>query len=453
MQVRAKAEQNGTRTFWIDAGMKPDSNLTNLLAAAIQGGSGQSESGREICGWNGFCGFVVKQQQPLLFIIDEFDRLGMKLKEEEQGALRAFCQGNPHLALLFVTRWQPTQVVEEFPAEMSRITGICAHHSVSGLKKRSIRQLVKRVYDDLHLKGDPEEWVEGIWKRVGGYSVAVMALVRYLAAAATEDGVTQPLLVDDILEGTRLNVAALLDSYWWDLTPRSRMTLLGHERAVEEYDSELECDGLIDQGKVALPAFLCERGRQLGLSRSRNTDHPGLSYAMERLHDIHSLMANVDDALRLRREVSAFELTSEVLHYARAFRDFGTRQGCENFFNHIYKVVYEGVGRRSEKGRSWRFPTPLGEFYGTSQVVADVSDLRNFFDHNCATPRDTERRNSDFVEASAIFERRCGVCEPVRIEEWSSLCASVLDDLVDLLKEIFEKVRALPSVSTGPPIG
>lgn len=429
-QLMTKAGEAGAITSRVDAlTLGGQASFRDVLDRAIAN-LGDGPRASEGTPWQRFERIVRRGRRPLLFVFDEFDRIGCRLTEEEQGSLRALKQDCPSLACVFISRADPARLVEEYPAEMSRLTGVCTPIRLRPFKRSAVVDLAGVVRADLGLPNDDLEWATEVWKRVGGYPVLVMGLLHQLAIGVTHGGAGTDFV--ELLEDARAALLADLSSFWWDLPARTRMAIAGR---VTQTANDWRAAGLWDRDEPIVPAFLADVGSQLGVTRHRAGQDSTGEPVIGRIELLHELIAQVNDSVKLFGAAQPFVLTTELLRYSSAVRGGDSRDGAHRFVDYMHKLVYEGARERAGDKR-WRFPAELESLYKASPVIGDISNLRNFFRHDQNRPSDAGTGNEAFVEAAAIFRRLCGTENPRSAEHWRRLRDSILEGACALLDEL-----------------
>ena len=153
-------------------------------------------------------------------------------------------------------------------------------------------------------------------------------------------------------------------------------------------------------------------------------------------------MGEINERLAHRRESAGFTVGNtnlKIFNFAREPTDVHFRDQI----SYLYQVFWEGARRHGQ----YRLPGALGEKYKGARVVKEISDLRNYFEHNHDQDRDDETPNSAHVEAGEIFLRRCSATEPVTDDQRMMVLQSIYKELLELLQDIYDCLDQSPPTS------
>lgn len=442
-KLERDATEQGTLAVWCDMSDCEPTQFDDVLERAVT----QAEKGLQIS-FSGSRGrerfdqlLESRVTQPLMIIFDEFDRVAPCLALEEQKFLRKRSEAQLLLSYVFVTRARPGELVEEVSVVVSRLLGVCPPHLVRPLSLSAIRELARRAFSELGISVESARLGEEIWQRVGGLSVACMRLIHALASYAVTENLTELLSEEfpSLLEREKAAMQTDLVYYWWDLHPRTRLAFLTSSELPS--DSALvrsaNDDGFVFRNQLMRPTWLLDLGTYLGA----NPPSPPLvgNEIEQRVERIHSLIFSVNEGLKLNGHHQAFEITNEALRWNRLRRVVDTEEKLGDAIDYLYKLFYESVGIGAGGGgvqRRLRLPSELGAIYRNSQVVADLSALRNHYRHDKNKADDTQKLNYGYRNIGEIFERYAGIKAPSTTAHFRGLLNRMVDDACSVLEKM-----------------
>ena len=220
---------------------------------------------------------------------DEFDRIAANIQTDEQAFLRRITDHCEHFGYLFITRAEPSVLVEQVPDEMSRLLGVCTVVRMGALERGDVTELMTRVAKALDSL-EASECAEPIWSLVGGHSIAVMALATAVAVQLAQGGWRNGLF-EEVQELHKKEIVDMLGSLWRDLAPVVRQALIEGDPASLSDGARgmLRSDGYFSRTDGLIrPAWLLMVGEALGIAPSSvGIDDQPISQ-VERLHALIS---------------------------------------------------------------------------------------------------------------------------------------------------------------------
>jgi hypothetical protein len=390
-------------------------------------------------------------RQPVLLIFDEFDRMAMQMRLDEQAFLRKLSHNHYSFTYVFITRSDPVRIIEDVE-EHSRLTGVCRQKCVPPLSRRAVKKLCRLAFKDLDVEL-PNYLADMIWERVGGISVAVTHLVcQVVCEYLYEDVPPEKHDIEHVFKSEKRALRPDLEGYWWDLHPHVRMVLLGEtsKESSQAIEDKLYGAGLIDRRRrdVIRPQWLIDLGNELGVT-SMGEGVEVQNVRLKRVKRLHSLMASINETLKLKTGREPFEQTTETLKWFPLSRESCSDSEFVAAVNHLYKVFFEGASKGSGDDRKFRFPDTLDEFYegsrSNSNIVGHISWVRNHFDHDKNSPADHFKPNKNYKTIGELFEEYCGCASPRTELERLKLRDELVRRLADHLQRVDNKVRELDS--------
>jgi len=438
-ELERRAITKGTSTYWIDA-----INITTfekLIKVTLDVANFHINTEKSLS--ENFEDFsLLSYKRPILLIYDEFDRVGMSLRTEQQGLLRKLSQINRMFSYIFITHKSPELLIEEVPDINSRILGICNQKHIYPLLERDIRELFDLVCEDLKYT-DTQSCALHIWEKVGGYSVAVMTMMRSIASAIVCRKTLDDDDLDEIYCCVRSEISGDLSSYWWDLNNKSRFFILNNSCEAWAFQdgnaNYLLRDGIVYRKRIHTPTWLSETGCRLGLTKKGILSDEGDSF-YSKITNVHSLISQINDTARLKGLLAPFD-TGESLKYFWLLREPCNELNFKAAIEHLYMVFYEGTSKLSSRERIYRFPDEIASTYKGAKVIGDISDIRNFFLHKHANEKDIAVVNLPYKEAGTIFFRYCGEAAPYEVAMWKLIKERIIDEIIVLLEEISQKLK------------
>lgn len=437
-RLKAQGEAEGSRVIWADASdIKPHS-FEELLERVCDRADGLAQCAGESVQSRFERLARSAEKSPTVVVLDEFDRLAIELGTEEQGFLRRLAQENGCFSYVFLTRLDPTRLVEEVADHKSRLLGICQHERLGPLDERAARDLFRRVAKDLKEESLAEHFSLA-WQRVGGAPICVMTLVQQLACSACEEPVNEDYACE-LIEQKRAEVGMHLGSLWRDLEPRVRALLLerceGEPLPEADHQAALE-SGFLSRGRLTIPTWLVERGKALGgvvLAPEPSSGGGGHSKAFDSAERLNSLVYRINASLLRAGAERGFETTDEARRWYFLVRTGGGEQALRDVVDHLSKVLYEAA--RYPDGKRWRLPEELVEAYKKTFGYNAIVALRNFYDHDPHSGADQGRPSKRFQNAGEIYTRYCGKHSPVDDGDWLRIRDGLVGDVVRALEEL-----------------
>lgn len=378
------------------------------------------------------------KSRPVLIVIDEFDKVALNMGEVNQAFFRRLDSEFNEFSFMFISYQSPTNIVEEVEIN-SRLLGVCDIHKIKAFNRVEVKSLFKKVKTDLGIN-EFGNYAENVFSCIGGLPVTVIAACKELAIARYHRGELTDNDIKDILESSKKSFEHELRSYWSYLNPFTRSVLLGKSEP-SEYKSFLKEDGLFVNGVGAIkPSFLIEVGEKTNsiVSQENNKNSPGAIY--QTTINIFRLVSEINQSLHLRKFANGFKIDNISIQMYQLCQHPYSGEELKSSVSYLYQVFFEGA--RTDKGeKKYRLPSLFGDMYKKSKVIGDISNLRNFFDHNQTRSTDSDKPNKYYKKASEIFERRCGKVEPATEELRMKVRTSLLDDLLELLNTIYTEIQ------------
>jgi hypothetical protein len=445
--LAAQARERGSATVYVDASQVPAADFAALLERVLERSPYKlSPTGAETA-QKRFTALAARSaQQPILVVFDEFDHIAIHLGTDEQAFLRQLKEENPRFGYLFITRLSPALLVEEISQERSRLLGICNPERLSGLERREVHDLFKRISKDLG-RPELERWHELVWKVVGGYSTAVMILAHALAAEALHQSLDEER-GRELLEEKKREVQEHLTGLWRDLQPGTRALLLQNEapRPHEPNLIELKQDGFFETALGVLrPTWLIEVGERLGRIPPEPTSSTG-EKRMSRVERLHQFILGLNENVKRLGYPAVFAPTDEALRYFWLTRSVTSEEQLKSAVDHLYKVLCEGA-RSSSGTKEWRMPGVLLDIYRGSDGYEELITLRNFYSHDPNVRDAVDTPSSRYQNQGSVFRRHCGEENPRRPDQWNQIRDGLVNELMKVLTRMEEQSLQLPRVT------
>ena len=383
---------------------------------------------------------AASEKVPITIIFDEFDKVALNLKINDQAFLRRLATDYKRFCYVFISCLPPGNLVEEIPDIGSRILGICTQQRIMPLERRDIQELCKRVAEDLNQPKLKE--IDSLVRReVGGFPVAVMAIVKKLAIAGYHYNTIENEEIEDLVQTAYQELEVDLKSYWASLQPETRSVLIGKAEE-KQFERELKEDGFFNrfEGLIS-PNFLVRAGRENSHSTSDVSPIPGTN-DIEVVISLFKFIADINHSLKLRGLSDGFYIGSRSCEFYRLIRQTCNEDEFRDAIGYLYRTFYEGAKERAGQ-KKYRLPQPLDEFYRKKEIVGDISSLRNFLSHDKTRFSDSEEPNRYFKEIGDIYERHCGHRDPNTDLLRKAVQKSILLQLHDLLGELYDKIKNL----------
>ncbi|MFC1830510.1 ATP-binding protein [Thermodesulfobacteriota bacterium] len=441
-----KAENNGTTVIRVDAIDLTENHFENLLIRTLEKAKSFVTNNQKSIKENFEQLVKTSKDNPLLIIFDEMDKIAINLKIQDQAFLRRLDSDNERFCYCFISCLPPETIVEEVPEINSRLLGICEPHKIGPLMKGDVRLICKKVGSDLKIDYF-EEFHQEIWKKVGGFPIAVNSLIKSLAIFCYHNSAVNRDEVSDILESKyeelKIDFRSLLNS----LNTVSRLVLKG-EIPAKDNEHYLREDGYYSRiTGVIRPEFLVRVGKEETQNMVPPTQNIGTTPEMFNLiNNLVQLIPEINYRLKLKGYKDGFYLASETISHSQYCTETCSEGEFDNILSSLYKAFFEGAKDRkpTKTGEKlYRLPEPLASKYKNSDVIGTISNLRNFRLHECGQATDPEKPNKDFIEAGEIFRKYCG-CEVPHNDALRIVIRNrIIKELVELLQSLNEDILSL----------
>lgn len=345
---------------------------------------------------------VLKQNHVL--IVEEFDRLSIRLGREQQMRLRVLAHDAPRFGWLFTSRTPPSELCEKYD-EQSWLLGICTPYGLKFLEAIDVEDLVRDCWDALGWT-DADAVTKEIYTRVGGHPTAVMTLIRSLIEqrAALRPNRPLPDAADCLDERGRSATLPHLESLWTDLPRDLRRNLRDGNCTplVREWK-------MVDEDRKFAPGqWLLEVATDPARSDGQLPSE-GLFGAAESLLD--ALFACNDYASRLK-ERRMFEHGDRQFKMFELARPSNTEAELVAFINRLAQYVCEGSPEDPENRTTGTLRAACLAMRKEPGWRA-LSLTRNFHDHEPGMRRTEKERSAFYFNDVDICARYAG---KVRLE-------------------------------------
>lgn len=435
------AEDSGTAIVYVDAIDLADEGFIGALQRALQKSAPFSSFPK--CEVKGAFEALASSSRdhPITVIFDEFDKVALSMKMNEQAFLRRLATDYEQFSYVFISCLPPGSIIEEVTEINSRILGICNQQRIMPLDRRAIHELCRRVAEDLQQKQliEVHSLIRGF---AGGFPVAVVAVLKKLAVAVYHRGLLEYEEMEEIAQSVYGELEIDLRSYWSTLKPGTRTVLMDKtEKTI--FERELKEDGFKTREEgIIRPAFLLRAGNDCARRVPVAADSSLGSNDMETVNCLFKLISNINHSLKLRGACDGFYIGSHQLQFYRLTRQPCIEDEFRNCIDYLYKLFFEGA-RLAKDEKKYRLPPPLDEMYKKTKVIGDISNLRNFLFHDKTRHTDPEKPNKYFRQAGDIYQRHCGNREPATNSLRQEVKRSILAEMIDLLENVNKKVREL----------
>lgn len=385
-----------------------------------------------------------KDRAPLLFVIDECDRLAVQMSTDEQAFLRRLVETLDHLAFFFVSRIDPHRTVEHVVEARSRLLPITNIRYLGAMPQADVTTLFQKVARDLNFPLFAEAG-RAVWERVGGHPQCVTALAHELVARIEEPCVVENLR--EVIDDARETIDRQLQLLWPELRHRTRLGLLAKSSVGlgPQHEQDAIADGYFDKIPVrnyVRPTWLVAQGEKLGvmprahLARLNVSDG---SAALGLCHRMNDLLFEVNRTAKLRADGQPwFEATDEWLRFYVPSRAVEDQRSFSEVLEHLYKTLYKAA--RTESPSDWRIPADVRSCYVNSSGVVALSELRRLFSHNIDR-RGSAGDYSDDPQVAKHFFRLIGKNVLSQVTEWSTARDALLRELSEALETLLAVAR------------
>jgi nucleoside phosphorylase len=373
---------------------------------------------------------VSKQdRQPLLFIIDECDRVAVQMSTDEQAFLRRLVETVDRLSFFFVSRVDPNRIVEQVVEARSRLLPIATIRYLGALSQSDVAALFRSIARNLCCSLF-EDASHVVWERVGGHPLCVMALAHDLVARIEHLHGLEDLV--EAVEDARESIDPLLQLLWPELRHRTRISLLAKSPAElgKLHEQDAMADGYFgkmpSRGYIR-PTWLVAQGERLGVMPSAYPPQQHGTTAGEALglcQRIYDLLFEINRRAKMNHGGQPwFEATDEWLRFHVASRAVVDDRSFREVLEHLYKTLY--LAARTNSPSDWRIPADVRVCYTNSVGLISLSELRNLIQS-----RPDQHRH----EMATYFCRIIGKDVPTQPFEWSMVRDTLLRELSEALQ-------------------
>jgi hypothetical protein len=436
--VAHKAREAGKNVVYVSAEDLEPGDFNGLLRKIVLGDKG-STSGRnpEIIE-KAFLEMAAKSEaQPLLIIIDHFDRQAVNLDMQQQRLLRSTKETYGKLNYLFVTRRDPNRIIEDVVDEGSRLMGICRPIPVPTLSPGHVRDFCRKVAEPLGLVDSYREWSTEIVRAIGGNPEAVADALLSTVASVEDDTTSAGVVLEDA------SLRETLTSHWRGLPAACRTFLLGAGDADEEL-SAAKTEGYwnSNRNEAIRPTMLVAVGKSVGLQARDNVELGVLGLVFD-LHELINLVNLI--AKRSGSKKNIFSTGDELYRYHPLARRITSADELQPAVNHLTKLLYEGSRERvpGEKAteNEWRIPAGLArDDFKRADGMKMLIALRLYFDHSAYKESEEARREKEVGE---WFLRACGTAVPQQPSQFERIVPFLLGLLCDALQKLVDNLTNL----------
>jgi len=435
--VESKARAEGKNVVCISARNLAPRDFEGLLRKIVLGD--KSTGGNLETLEKGFHEMAVKSDtQPLLIIIDDFDRQAVDLDGVQQRLLRSTKETFGKLNYLFVTRRNPNRIIEDVADEGSRLMGICTPIPVPTLSLSDVRQFCRTVAEPLGLVDSYREWATEIIRVVGGNPQAVAdALLSTVATTDEETTSTSVVWEEDSLRAT-------LKSHWRGLPAACRTFLLGTGKEDEEL-SAARTEGYWNSNRkeAVRPTMLIEVGKAMGLQAQHSAEPVATPLSL--VSDLHQLIDLVNLIFkRSGSKKNIFSTGDEMYRYHPLARRISSEEELQPAVNHLTKLLYEGardrVPGKDATPDEWHIPAGVArDEFCRAEGMKMLLALRQYFDHGARKASDEAKRE---IDIGRWFQRACGVAVPQTATHFERIIPCLLTLLCDALRKLADNLAA-----------
>jgi hypothetical protein len=439
--VAQQARAEGKNVVYVSAEALAPGDFDGFLRKIVLGDKGSGRNPEVI--EKAFREMAEKSEsQPLLLIIDHFDRLAVDLDVQQQRLLRSTKETYAKLNYLFVTRRDPNRIIEDVVEEGSRLMGICRPIPVPVLAASDVRQLCRLVAEPLGLVDCYREWSTEIMRIVGGNPEAVADALLSTVAPCDDETTAAGVVFDDA------SLRETLTSHWRGLPAACRTFLVGAGDAEEEVSAaKMEGYWNSNRREAIRPTMLVAVGNSVGL-QARETVDPGL---LSLVSDLHALLDLVNLIFkRSGSKKNIFSTGDELYRYHPLARRITSQDELQPAINHLVKLLYEGardrVPGKEATPEDWRIPVGLArDDFRRADGMKMLIALRMYFDHSGYKESEEARRE---IEVGRWFQRACGVAAPQQPAHFERIVPFLLGLLCEALQRLADNLTSLNSHSS-----
>jgi hypothetical protein len=372
-----------------------------------------------------------KKNKVIVLILDEVDEIAINLEQEEQAFLRSTLQSNRFFGIVFVSRIRPSELLQDYSDESSRLLGVCEMIRVPMLSRGEVMAL-GIVAATLCGEQFPNSLFSWIYDRVAGLPVCVQALLREVLILAEELG---HLPADSELEaeGERFfeTVESDLQGLWKDLSLDIRGELLSSGSSLAgARRRELLALNLIEDDQPIRPIWLVELGMDSGLI-TQTTSCSGFIDLAGKLSD--SLRICNEIALRMGHH-NIFQTTQEAFRIFQLARPIKDERDLNERTNILYKLCVESTNSdKLPEGDKCLIPEKFRPVYKKSQGFKTIVAWRNFHFHDASHDLDASEKSKRYAQIGAICCRFLGDGHyiPKDDSDYTKVYRGILSEIVD----------------------
>lgn len=441
--LASRATGEGTRVIWVDAGDLNATDFNGLLDRAVKRGeayvrvSGASPRERfEALASDSSSG-------PVLIVFDEFDHIAVNFQTYEQAYLRRLSQDYAMFCYIFITRLDPSFLVEEVSEQNSRLLAVCNHLRIKSLPVEAVHELCRKIGGDTGLP-DFTSWADPIFERVGGYPYAVTWLAKEIVVAA-QGGPLDYDIVLDVFDSHRRQIELDMQLHWTDLLPGTRALILQEASAQPDQANfaDARADGYVTRARRAVrPQWLLEVGQRSGLAPATSVSGSSLSNAALSVEHLQRLVSAINAHLKRRGRSPGFEHSTQVFRYFWLTRPQVSRETVTRGVDHLARILLDGS--RFPDGKKSRLPANLSRAFERSEGYTLLLELRRELTPGARRTVERDKR----LSAEELYQRLCDSAQPKGADDWQAICDRLLEMLIHSLSEL--ELMAREGASLNP---
>jgi len=379
---------------------------------------------------------IATKDHHVILILDEFDLLAINLQQYEQALIRSTLQKYPFFGIIFITRVKPTELLQDFSDESSRLVGVCDIIRLPMLSRDEVSALIEIVEYFSNKKFG--KWLSSwIFDRIAGYPICVQSLLRDILIFA--DSINSFPTQKELEKEEDLLYASCeeeLRGFWRDLPLSIRKKLIRKENDISAKEKrEFRSLNLLENDSPIKPSWLIEVGKE-----------SGLLIRGQHLPEFIELAQRLNDSIKICNEISLrkgnrqiFQVTQQFFRLFELARPISDETELNERINIIHKICIESTNSNElpQEDRCL-IPKNLRPIYKKSEGFQTVIAWRNFCFHDPSQGLKLTDSSKRYTNIGQICCKYLGpdCYQPQNKRDFNRIYKGILSDITDSVDQL-----------------
>jgi hypothetical protein len=384
---------------------------------------------------------ISNENKHIIVILDEFDLIGINLQKFEQAYIRSILQKYPYFGLIFISRLNPLELLQDYSDENSRLIGVCDIIRVPFLEKSDIFDLTKYIElkYNITIKNLIVEW---IYKMLSGYSVAIQFVLReILLLAAIHGQMPNESQIENNSDDIYFKLNNELKGIWHDLSLDLKKHFLNKNTPINSATKrEMLSLNLINKDKILIPLWIEKIGKEIGLSVP-NTNLPNFIGIAEK---IIQEICFINEISLKKGFPAIFQVTQQTLHIFEIARPVENLSELNDKIGILHKICVENTNSNDNPGKDkCLIPTEYRSAFKKSWGFLTIVAWRNFSFHDPSHDLKPGEESSRYKNIGEIYCKYLGPnCYTANNKnDLNIIYKGILNDVCDAITQLGNTLR------------